>query len=260
VVIRAHEFVIDTAPLSLLRATKSVERIVLHGASVYVVQGAPPPSASHPSSSPPSIRIGRVEVDDLDLHVLAHRSRALDDAPQVRVDDIHGTIGSFGSRPGLVRDLARIDAHGRLQREGRLSLRAQIDPADLERPARIELDLRDFDLSRLDPYLSATGGQRVSGRVDRARADMQLRGRRVTGTLTADYRGFNVHFEETRQRDPVRAAVQNVGEEVTTDHTDDARDGQRPTVRIDQTNSNDRALPDFLLQAILDATRRLVQS
>ncbi len=263
VVIRAREFFVDVAPLSLVRGTRHVERVLLRDAHAYLVARKPPHRASVGVSDgreSRATRVDRIDVEGLTVHVLSRLSREIDSAPQVRVDDIRGTIGAFGSSPGVVREPTRIEASARLQGQGDLRLTATADPARPDLPAHIDADLRGFELGRLAPYMTATARQHATGHVDHAHASMVMRGQNVGGTLTARYRDFELHFDASPDRPALLTSFMNVGERFFTDRSDDGHDGHEPAARIQSHRSEGKPLIDFLLEAILQATERLVRS
>ena len=125
---------------------------------------------SSPPQSGPSARISlqRLAVDD---GTLEFRDRSLENPFAVSVAELSGAISGFSTIAG--RPPARVELEGRVPDYGRARIRGAIDLESPKSLTDVRAELRNLDVTELNPYTVQFAGYRVNaGRLD---ADLRYR-------------------------------------------------------------------------------------
>jgi hypothetical protein len=214
--VRADRLELEVEVPSLLVGSLHVRRAVARRPWVVVREtGDGRSSADDDASVRRSLLLAlpRMRIDGLTLTDgrVEYVRRAGERAVALRVDDVDGHVGPFGTRAGTSTRGVVLEAQGVLERSGVLALTVQLDPLAPRSDAHIELDLRDQSLDDLNGFLAVASGMRLQGRIGHAHASAVVERGRLEGELSGEYTGLTVRFEPTARTDAVGSTVFSAG-------------------------------------------------
>lgn len=233
----------------LLSGTPHLRKVTLQAPEVRVSERDGPPGSRPSEDRPPEFYLGEIAIGEgrFIYEKLERGKRG-----RIQVTDIEGEITDVAGGPGSASAWTKGKATGSLEGSGDFTLEIEARPWRVSADPRVRLEIRKFDLSQVNPYFLPIDGVRLSGSVDRGRAEVTVEESRLESSARLQYRGLDLDFRPGSEHGILDALVQDIGADLA---LADERSSPSPVVKLRRKGRE--SLISFILRGMKEAALRV---
>ncbi len=178
----------------------------------------------------------------------------------IRVSDIEGNVGPWGTTPDLHGQETRAHAKGRLEDSGSFTLSITMPVPSKPLHVDIELEIAGQNLSDINSFFEFDDGIKLRGTLVQGRGLTAIRGTKLKASVEAKYLGLGIEFEKTKERSAIAAFFSNLIQSIK---IDPSSIGEKPS---DQVRSVEiecepgETIMQFILRGMKDAALKVASS
>ena len=177
----------------------------------------------------------------------------------IQIEKIAGLIKEFGTTNELIDAATASQLDGQIERSGQVTLRVHAKFFKQPLHADIDFDMVGQNLEDFTPFFKDNDGVSLKGQLIKGRSHSEIRGKKLSTIVHADYKGLEVHLDPSIDRSPTGAFFMNLGAAVALKKSDTKAPPENKIEAVQLEREQKESVVHFVLRGVKEAALKVAK-